>query len=158
MSEVNQLYNRDFNLWIEKSIAAIKNRDFASIDWDNLLIEIEDMGKSQHGSGICPLTRGISSRQKRALESYTIRLIQHILKLKYWEAERERNAKHWKIEIRNFRREIIRLLEDSPSLKNYLSENYANWYDKTVAEMRQYFDIPDSSFLPQKNAIEGNYE
>ena len=141
MSEVNQ-YDRDFNLWIEKSIAAIKNRDFASIDWDNLLIEIEDMGKSQ----------------KRALESYTIRLIQHILKLKYWEAERERNAKHWKIEIRNFRREIIRLLEDSPSLKNYLSENYANWYDKTVAEMRQYFDIPDSSFLPQKNAIERDYK
>lgn len=131
MSE-NQLYDRDFNLWIEKSIAAIKNKDFASIDWDNLLNEIEDMGKSQ----------------KRALESYTRRLIQHILKLLYWEAERERNAKHWKIEIRNFRREILRLLKDSPSLKNYLSENYADWYSKTVVEMSQYFKIPDSNLLP----------
>lgn len=132
MSEVNRLYERDFNLWVEKSIAAIKDRDFASIDWDNLLIEIEDMGKSQ----------------KRALESYTRRLIQHILKLLYWESEKERNAKHWKIEIRNFRREITKLLEDSPSLKNYLSENYADWYYKTVAEMRQDFEIPDSSLLP----------
>ena len=136
MSEVNQ-YDRDFNLWIEKSIAAIKNRDFASIDWDNLLIEIEDMGKSQ----------------KRALESYTRRLIQHILKLKYWELEKERNAKHWKIEIRNFRREIIRLLEDSPSLKNYLSKNYADWYSKTVVEMGQYFDIADSSLLPLEKLV-----
>lgn len=142
MTEINQLYAQDFNLWVEKSITAIKNQDFANIDWDNLLVEIEDMGKSQ----------------KRALESYTRRLIQHILKLKYWESEKERNAKHWKIEIINFRREITRLLEDSPSLKNYLTENYPDWYYKTVAEMRPYFDILDSNLLPLENAMDRDYQ
>ena len=40
------------------------------MDWDGLLEEIEDMTASQ----------------KRALRSYTKRLIEHILKLKYWRA------------------------------------------------------------------------
>ena len=74
MTNIKQLYERDFNLWIEKTIEIIKKKDANNMDWENLLEEIEDVGASQ----------------KRALDSYVQRLIEHILKLKYWHLERER--------------------------------------------------------------------
>ena len=141
MSEKSHLYDRDFDLWLKKSATAIKNKDFQNIDWDNLLTEIEDMGKSQ----------------RRALESYTRRLIQHILKLKYWKSERKYNSQHWRIEVRNFRREVKKILEDSPSLYNYLSQNYPTWYSKTIREMREYFDIPDHELIPLEMIINQEY-
>ena len=69
-SNLKQLHESDFNLWVERIKEAIQNRDFENMDWDNLLDEIDDMGKSE----------------KRALDSYMQRLIEHILKLKYWRA------------------------------------------------------------------------
>ncbi|BAU66016.1 hypothetical protein STA3757_34160 [Stanieria sp. NIES-3757] len=67
-SDLKQLHDRDFNLWIENIKIKIQKQDFDGMDWDNLLDEIDDMGASQ----------------KRALNSYMQRLIEHILKLKYW--------------------------------------------------------------------------
>lgn len=68
------LYDRDFNLWIQKAVSDLKNQDMKAIDWNNLIDEIEGMAKSE----------------RRALQSYLERLIEHLLKLKYWEAERDR--------------------------------------------------------------------
>lgn len=73
----NQLYDRDFYLWIEQMTTALSNRDFEAMDWSNLLEEIEDMGKSE----------------KRSLESYLERLVEHILKLKYWRATPRRRQR-----------------------------------------------------------------
>ena len=65
---IKKLHDRDFNLWIKQMAIAIKNRDIENMDWDGLLEEIEDMGASQ----------------KRALDSYLQRLIEHIFQLRYW--------------------------------------------------------------------------
>ena len=90
MINLRQLHETDFNLWIEAVKKAIAERDFDNMDWDHLIEEIEDMGASQ----------------KRALRSYTQRLIEHIFKIQYWQSERERNLNGWKSEIINFRTEI----------------------------------------------------
>ena len=63
---LNNLYQKDFNLWVEEIIHKIQNLDLENMDWDNLIDEIDDMGKSE----------------KRSLESYLERLIEYILKLK----------------------------------------------------------------------------
>ncbi len=86
MTDIKKLHDRDFNLWVEATKKAIADRDFENMDWDNLFDEVDDMGKSE----------------KRSLESYLERLIAHILKLQYWDAERERNYKHWKVKVINF--------------------------------------------------------
>ena len=86
------------------------------MDWGNLLDEIQDMGASQ----------------KRALRSYYYRLVEHVLKLRDWRAERDRNETKWRVEILNFRREIKDILEDSPSLKNYLKDNHIAWFNKAT--------------------------
>jgi hypothetical protein len=123
-SEIEQLYEQDYNLWIERSLATLKNRDGIHLDWKNISQEIEEVGKSQ----------------KRALESYFQRLIEPILKMDHWETERERNLVHWKIEVRNFRIQIAKL--DSPSLKPYLEEKYQEWYREIYDDLQKEFKLP----------------
>jgi hypothetical protein len=120
-----ELYERDYNLWQERSLAALRDRNSELLDWDNLIIEIAEAGKSQ----------------KRALKNYTQRLIEHLLKIKYWTTEKERNLAHWRIEVRNFREQILDILEDSPSLKSYLKQNYNDWYIKSVAKVEKEFNV-----------------
>jgi hypothetical protein len=140
---MNRLYGQDFNLWLQEIAIAIKNRDVSKMDWDNLLEEIEDMGASQ----------------KRALRSYLNRLIEHIFKLKYWTSERERNRNNWRIEVTNFRREVQSILEDSPSLKKYLAENYLLWYDKSVKGLQKskVFDVPNHEPISLDEMLDDNY-
>ena len=59
MTKLKQLYNRALNLWRQQTAISIKNKDYNSINWNGLLEEIDDLGKSE----------------KRALKSYTRCLI-----------------------------------------------------------------------------------
>ena len=67
MSTLNSLYQLDFNLWLEKNLALLKERGFAQLDIDNLVEEMENMGNNR----------------KDALESNLMRVLQHLLKWKY---------------------------------------------------------------------------
>ena len=67
MSTLNSLYQLDFNLWLERNLALLKERGFAQLDIDNLVEEMEDMGNNR----------------KDALESNLMRVLQHLLKWKY---------------------------------------------------------------------------
>lgn len=141
MTLTKELYEKDYDLWLKKAIAAIKNQDYHNLDWDNLLVEVAEVGKSQ----------------QRALKSYTKRLIEHILKIKYWELERNRNLQHWQIEVETFREEIQEILQDSPSLKKYLSQNYANWFIKSRDKMQKRFYITEKEIIPLERILEEDY-
>ena len=130
-NQLKQLYQQDLNLWRQEVVNAIRNKQLENMDWDNLVEEINDMTASE----------------RRALRSYTKRLIEHILKLKYWESEREYNQRGWKKEVVNFREEVKSILEESPSLNNYLEQNYLDWYKKSVKAMKQEVPIPADDFV-----------
>ncbi|MGL5835228.1 MAG: DUF29 domain-containing protein [Waterburya sp.] len=136
-----QLHDRDFYLWIEETKKAILRRDFENMDWDNLYEEVDDMGKSE----------------KRSLESYLERLIAHVLKLQYWDAEKERNYKHWKAEIVNFRRRIKRLIKQNPSFKALSAEIYPEIFQDMVDVCRVEFDIPENNFIELEQIIQENF-
>jgi hypothetical protein len=38
-------YDRDFALWIEDTLAKLKSREFNGVDWENLIEEVESLGK-----------------------------------------------------------------------------------------------------------------
>ena len=139
--QLKELYNQDLNLWRQEVIRIIQNRQLENMDWDNLIEEITDMTASE----------------RRALRSYTKRLIEHILKLKYWESEREYNQRSWKKEVVNFREEVKSILEESPSLNNYLEQNYLDWYAKSVKAMRQEFTIPTDNLVDLKTIMTDEY-
>jgi hypothetical protein len=113
-SKVNltSLYDTDYQLWLEQTVAQLKAHNFSNLDLENLIEEIESLSKSD----------------KRALSSYLMRLCEHLLKIKYWKSERENCFRGWDLEIANFRLQIQVILKDSPSLKNYLCENFASEY------------------------------
>jgi len=121
-----QLYETDYNLWVLETIKKLKNQDFQTIDWENLIDEVSDL----------------SRREKRRLESLLTRLLEHLLKLKYWDSEIELNQNHWQREIRNFRKQIKRELRASPSLKSYLAERFSELYQ----DAREL--VSDASGLP----------
>ena len=103
---ISNLYDRDYQLWLENTINQLRQGDFQGVDWQNLLEELADLEKSE----------------RRALESLLTRLLEHLLKLTYWQSQRDYNQAGWKKEIRNFRIQIKKILKESPSLKLYLRE------------------------------------
>ncbi|WNF16048.1 DUF29 domain-containing protein [Microcystis aeruginosa] len=109
---IPNLYDSDYQLWLESTINQLRQGDFQAVDWPNLLEELADLAKSE----------------RRALESLLTRLLEHLLKLTYWQSPRDYNPAAWKKEIRNFRLQIADLLADSPSLKSYLREILAKCY------------------------------
>ena len=112
------LYSQDYYLWIKTTVNQLRVGQFSSVDIDNLIEELESIGKNE----------------KRAIKSLLIRLLEHLLKLKYWDAERERNEGHWKGEIRTFRREIKEQLKDSPSLQPDILEIFDECYEEARRE------------------------
>ncbi len=123
------LYDRDFNLWLRATAQQLREGRFDEIDVENLIGEIESMGNSD----------------RRALESYLENIIEHLLKLAYWDLERDRNQKHWMIEIAAFRKSLARIVRDSPSLKPYLEEVFDSIYADTAKDISKILKlkVPD---------------
>lgn len=138
---MDNLHDRDFNLWVEATKCAIQNRDFENMDWDNLLDEIDDMGKSE----------------KRALESYLQRLIEHLLKLQYWQLQRERNYQHWRSEVINFRNRIKRLVKANPSFKSLLEEIFPDILQDAIEIWEGQFSIPADVELTLAQTLNPQY-
>ena len=139
--QLKELYHQDLNLWRQEVINAIQNQQLENMDWDNLIDEINDMTASE----------------RRALRSYTKRLIEHILKLKYWDSEKKYNRRGWEKEVVNFREEIKSILEESPSLNNYLEQNYLDWYAKSVKAMQREFSIPTDNLVDRETIMTDEY-
>ena len=101
------LYEQDFYLWIETTAKQLKAGKFAEVDLDNLIEEIESMGRSE----------------KRELKSRLIVLLMHLLK---WQYQPEKRSESWRSTITEQRISIEALLEDSPSLQPLIAEVFAD--------------------------------
>ncbi|MDJ0903261.1 MAG: DUF29 domain-containing protein [Xenococcus sp. MO_188.B8] len=107
---IDNLYDEDYYLWLKNTAQLIREKRFAEVDAVNLVEEIEDMGRSE----------------KRSLESNLLVLLLHLLKYKYQRAKRSNS---WKASIREHRRRLRKAFRDSPSLKVYCEEVFAECYE-----------------------------
>jgi hypothetical protein len=107
-----QLYESDFALWLEQQAQALKERRSAALDWDDLAEEIDGLVRSD----------------RRALKSFLENALLHMLELAYGQSGRGRNGRQWRDHLINARHGIADIIEDSPSLKNYLSEVFEATY------------------------------
>ncbi|MEA5617839.1 DUF29 domain-containing protein [Cronbergia sp. UHCC 0137] len=135
------LYESDYNQWIEETVQQLRNRNFQEIDWDNLIEEIESMGKND----------------KRALSSLLTRLLEHLLKLSYWEVEKPRSGNHWASEIVNFRSQIQTRLEDSPSLCSQLETMYEKVYPVAIKSVSKLFKLPPEAQISLSQALDQDW-
>jgi len=141
-----QLYESDYHLWVLETVKKLQNQDFEAIDWDNLIEEVSDLAR----------------RDKKKLKSLLKNLSEHLLKLKYWEAEKIRNQGHWQAEITNFRQLIRDELEDSPSLRPYLHEIYPQCYAEArkIASQRSQLSLntfPEQPIAPLEKVLDENW-
>lgn len=126
LTQVKTLYEQDFALWIEETVKHLKSGDFSQIDLDNLIEEVESLGKSE----------------RKAVRSYLLRLLEHLLKRRYvlmYECYRG-----WEIEIKNFRQRLKIELEDSPSLKKFMVEIMSQSYQIALENVKESY--PDADF------------
>lgn len=95
------LYETDFYQWIQTTVEKLEKQEFKEIDLENLIEEVASLGRSE----------------KQKLYSLLTILLEHLLKLAYWESEKDYNSYHWEGEIINFRIQLKKVLKNSPSLK-----------------------------------------
>ena len=109
--KLNQLtlYDQDYYLWIAKTIEQLRQNQLQEIDLENLIEELETMGRSE----------------KRAVQSNLTVLLMHLLKYKYQPNKRSRS---WRSTIVEYRRRLLILFKDSPSLRGYAQDIFAECY------------------------------
>ena len=82
------------------------------------------VGDTEHARlGLKELIEALSRSDRRALESYLMRLMQHIIK---WRMQPERRSPRWAATIRTTRRQIARLQRETPSLNRRFIEGMWN--------------------------------
>jgi hypothetical protein len=134
---IKNLYDRDFALWIEKTVNYLKQRDTEHLDWENLIEEVESLGKSQ----------------RKAVRSFLVRLLEHLLKRCYVPMSDCYGS--WEIEIRNFRQRLQIELDDSPSLKNFILEILPKSYEMALENVTDgYPDVYFPDFCPFEHNVE----
>lgn len=129
MQSQKSLYEQDLVAWLDDTVVKLKNGQFDDIDIDCLIEEIQ----------------GLSGRDKRELESRLEVLLTHLLKRIYVESTNDYRG--WEVTIREQRKQIKRMLKQSPSLKNYLQENFSPVWESALLEVRE--DYPTTTF-PEK--------
>ncbi|MEY2833166.1 MAG: hypothetical protein RLZZ574_2425 [Cyanobacteriota bacterium] len=100
---IKDLYESDYLLWLQETSQLLKAKDFDRLDLENLLEEIESLGRSERNKLI-----------------FSLRLIyQHLLK---WQYQPNKRSKSWSDTISRERDNVNDYLEDTPSLKNLLQD------------------------------------
>ncbi|MFN3638537.1 MAG: DUF29 domain-containing protein [Chloroherpetonaceae bacterium] len=71
--------------------------------------------------GITELVESMSRADKRAAKSLLVVLMKHVIK---WKSQPQKRSVSWMVTIRNARREIAALREDTPSITQAVLESY----------------------------------
>ena len=124
---MTKLYDRDFLAWTQDQADALRRRSSNELDWENLLEEVESLGK----------------QQRNELRSHLIILLVHLLK---WRLQPERRGRSWELTIREQRKESNRVLLENPSLNPELGAILAEAYGTAVLRAERETRLASSLF------------
>jgi hypothetical protein len=109
MARNRAAYDEDFYAWTVEQARLLRAGEVSALDTENLAEEIESMGR----------------RDKREINSRLTVLLHHLLK---WQFQPEKRSPSWSGTIREQRRQIEKLLRESPSLRSTVPEMLAEAY------------------------------
>src|SRR5947209_3770416 len=104
-------YETDFYAWAVEQGRLLRSGELSAIDAANIAEEIESMGRSD----------------RRAIESRLTVLLTHLLK---WQMQPAMRSSSWSGTIREQRRQIEKLLRESPSLRPFVAEALSEAYSE----------------------------
>ncbi|MFB2938008.1 DUF29 domain-containing protein [Aerosakkonemataceae cyanobacterium BLCC-F154] len=110
----SHLYETDFYAWTQEQVSLLKTQQWDRLDRLNLIEEIETLGR----------------KERQELRNRLGVLLGHLLK---WQFQSEKRTNSWLGTIREQRIQIKLLLQDSPSLKPYLSQGFLDAYELGLA-------------------------
>ncbi len=126
MSESKNIntYERDFYQWTVEQTQALREQNLEKLDWENIIEEIEALGRSDYHAVVSLLTR----------------IIQHRLKIDY--ADQPQINRHWQAEIKAFSNTVRRRY--STSMKPKLELEWQSIYSDAID--LYLIDYPPSDF------------
>lgn len=127
--QTRTLYDQDFYAWIQRQIELLQARQWNQVDIENLIEELDSLGK----------------QQRQELRNRLGVLLGHLLK---WRYQPEGRSRSWTGTIREQRRRIKEHLADNPSLKPYLSEAIERGYQDGLDLMEKETPL-NPKHLPQ---------
>lgn len=120
-------HDEDFYGWTQATVNLLKAKKFNALDLDNLIEEIEDMGKSE----------------KRGIVSRIAQLIGHLLK---WHYQSGLRSNSWKYTIKEQRDQLLDILKDNPSFKplipDFLEKGYKHAINIFKSDTNLEMDLP----------------
>ncbi|MEA5509172.1 DUF29 domain-containing protein [Crocosphaera sp. UHCC 0190] len=141
-TDLQNLYEIDDHLWLQETIKLLKSHRFNELDLDNLIEELESLGR----------------RDKNKATSLLEQVIRHLLLLQFWTEEYEDNAAHWESEIDSFRTQLKRHL--TTNLYQHLEQEYNNIYDdalRYVTKKTRLKSFPKKSPYTLEQVIDINW-
>lgn len=126
---LKELYEHEYDRWLTEMVEILKNRDLEKLDYDNLIEELEALGRSE----------------KNAVKSLLLQIIVHLMLYQFWQLEKERNANHWAAEIITFRVQLEDKL--TTNLRNYLAEELSKIYQNALLIVQKKTQL---NSLPEK--------
>jgi Domain of unknown function DUF29 len=131
MTYTTTLYDTDFYTWTAQTVHLLKERRFSELDLENLIEEIEDLGRSEY----------------RALGSRLEVVLMHLLKVRY---QPEMHTKSWDLTLQEQRLRIQRLLRDNPGLKPKLPQAWEDAWEPALIQAQRETGLEATAF-PQEN-------
>jgi len=120
-------YEDDFYAWTVEQVRLLRCGELSAIDIANIAEEIESMGRSD----------------LRAIESRLTVLLTHLLKR---QAQPDARSVSWSGTIREQRRQIERLLRESPSLRPYVAAALAEAYRNAREDAAEEVGLSETAF------------
>jgi hypothetical protein len=120
-------YETDFHQWTIEQAQALRDRNLAQLDWDNIIEEVEALGRSEY----------------QAVVSLLRKQIEHLLKIDYVPLPECRNK--WKSEVIAFKKNLKGKF--APSMKPKLEKQFEEIYRDAVeiVEAEYEINLPDLS-------------
>ncbi|MEL7035548.1 MAG: DUF29 domain-containing protein [Cyanobacteria bacterium J06592_8] len=113
-TDLKALYEQEYDQWLSETVKLLKNRELDQLDYENLIEELEALGRSE----------------KNAVKSLLLQIIIHLIFYQYWQSEFERNRNHWSGEIITFRVQLEDKL--TSNLKKYLANELPKIYSNAL--------------------------
>lgn len=127
---VTSLYDTDFVGWTQVQAEALRARRLDRLDVDNLIEEIESMGKQQQAE----LTNRLAV------------LLAHLLKWQHQPDERPLHGRSWQLTVKEQRLQIARHMRKNPSLKPFVPEAMDDAYREAAVIAARESALPESAF------------
>ncbi|NEO03544.1 MAG: DUF29 domain-containing protein [Moorea sp. SIO3I7] len=124
---MEKAYIKDFHSWTQQTAQLLREGRWQEIDLENLIEEVEDLGKSE----------------RRGITSQLIRLLLHLLK---WQYQHQRRSDSWLDSITDARTQIELAIEDSPSLRSYPAQQLEQSYQRARRQAAQQTGMSVSVF------------